>query len=273
MNYKYEDCYVRNIGLFTQEQQNRLREAKVVVAGVGGVGGIEAATLAKMGIGELTIFDPGIFDEPDMNRQIGALASNLGRNKATSTAELLMEINPFIKLNVLETPPRTDEELDHLLEGASAAIDAIDYIGFDYKAQFAQAVRRAGIFNFTAPISGLGTVMIILDPDGMTLERLYDAPDDESKWAKHKIPLDQLLGRERFGGLVTDMLEGRRSYLSNCAGIATLNGGLVASEIAMLITGLRSKDELICAPQGVYIDLLRRVFEVYDLKDSDNHGK
>jgi tRNA A37 threonylcarbamoyladenosine dehydratase len=32
------------------------------------VGGIEAATLAKMGIGELTIFDPGVFDEPDMNR-------------------------------------------------------------------------------------------------------------------------------------------------------------------------------------------------------------
>jgi hypothetical protein len=61
------------------------------------------------------------------------------------------------------------------------------------------------------------------------------------------------------------MLEGRRAYLSNCGGIATLNGGLVATEIALFITGLRPKSELICAPRALYVDLLRRVMEIYTL--------
>lgn len=267
MKMEYTTCYQRNIGLFTPEQQERLRSAKVLVAGVGGVGGIEAATLAKMGLGELVIFDPGVFDEPDMNRQFGALQSNIGRNKAVATAELLREINPFMKITALDYAPDSDHELDSLLAGSFVAVDAIDYMGFDYKARFAQAVRRAGLLNFTAPISGLGTAMIILDPNGMTLETLYDAPQDTALWKDHRLPLEKILGKNRFGGLVEDMLEGRRAYLSNCAGIATLNGGLVASEIAMLITGIRQRCELVCAPKAVYIDLLQRKFEVYTMKE------
>jgi molybdopterin/thiamine biosynthesis adenylyltransferase len=265
MNLQYNDCYRRNIGLFSEEQQGRLRAAKVVVAGVGGVGGIEAATLARMGIGELVVFDPGIFDPPDMNRQFGALASTMGRNKALATAELLRDINPFLRVTALDYAPATDEELDELLQGAAVAIDAIDYLGFDYKAQFAQAVRRAGLYNFTAPISGVGTAMIVLDPAGMTLEELYDAPADASLWPTHKLPLDRLLGPSRYGGLVVDMLEGRRGYLSNCAGIAALNGGLVATEIALLLTGLRRKEDLVCAPRATYVDVRGRAMEVYEM--------
>jgi molybdopterin/thiamine biosynthesis adenylyltransferase len=268
MTMDYWQCYKRNIGLFTKEQQQRLREAKVVVAGVGGVGGIEAATLAKMGIGELTLFDPGVFDEPDMNRQFGAIVSNIGRNKAVSTAELLQEINPFMKVTALDYAPESDEELKKILENAAVAIDAIDYLGFDYKARFAQMARQSGLYNFTAPISGLGTALFIFAPDGMTLETLYDAPEDTSLWPSHQLPLDRLLGPNRFGGLVTDMNDGRRDYLSNCGGIATLNGGFVATEIALYITGLRPKNELVVAPRALYVDLLRHVFEVYDLKEN-----
>jgi len=267
MKMDYDLCYQRNIGLFSPEQQELLRAAHVVVAGVGGVGGIEAATLARMGIGAMTIFDPGVFDEPDMNRQFGAIASTIGRNKALATADLLRDINPFMHLTALDYAPHSDTELDRLLAGAAVAIDAIDYLGFDYKARFAQAVRRAGCYNFTAPISGLGTALIIFDPQGMTLEQLYEAPADQAAWPDYQLPLDTLLGPGRFGDLISDMRQGRRSYLTNCAGIATLNGGLVASEIAMLITGLRSVQELICAPRAVYVDLLRRVYEIYQMKE------
>lgn len=265
----YSQCYQRNIGLFTEEQQEKLRSAKVVVAGVGGVGGIEAVTLAKMGLGELVIFDPGVFDEPDMNRQYGAVKSNIGKNKAIATGEMLKDINPFMKVTVLDYAPTTKNELDELLSGASAAIDAIDYIGFDYKVFFARAVRDHKIYNFTAPISGFATLMIILDPTGLTLEELYDAPESEDDWREHKIPLPKLFGEDNFGYLIADMIEKRRNYLSNCAGIAMLNGGLVASEIAMLITGLRKPDELICAPNTLGINLLNRKLEIKKLFRED----
>jgi molybdopterin/thiamine biosynthesis adenylyltransferase len=64
----YDEAYNRNIGIFTHEEQKHLRESKVTIAGVGGVGGIQAATLARFGVGELAFFDPGIFDEPDLNK-------------------------------------------------------------------------------------------------------------------------------------------------------------------------------------------------------------
>lgn len=268
----YNESYQRNIGLFTEEQQERLRRAHVVVAGVGGVGGIEAATLAKMGIGELTLFDPGIFDAPDMNRQLGAMASNIGRNKAVATAELLRDINPFMKLTALDYAPASDAELDRLLAGAAVAIDAIDYLGFDYKVKFAQAARRAGLLNFTAPISGVGTTMLILDPAGMTLEELYDAPADPALWPGHRLPLASMLGPDRFGDLVQDMDEGRRPYLSNCAGIAMVNGGLVATEIALLIAGKRQRNELVIAPEAIYVDLLRRTFQTVHVKEKRAHA-
>ena len=96
----YDQVYLRNIGIFTGRQQARLRQAKITVAGVGGVGGIQAVTLARMGIGEMTIMDPGVFDEPDMNRQYAAMKNTIGQNKARATAGLLKKINPFMKLNV-----------------------------------------------------------------------------------------------------------------------------------------------------------------------------
>jgi len=253
---------------FTREQQERIANSKVVVAGVGGVGGIEAAVLAGLKVGEMTIFDPGIFDEPDMNRQFGARVSTLGENKAIATAGFLRSIHPDMKLNVLDYAPATAAELDEVLSGASVAIDAIDYMGFDYKALFAQAVRRAGLYNFTAPISGLATAIFILDPNGMTLEELYEAPVDQSLWPEHKLPLDRLLGDRLFGHLVADMMEGRRAYLSNCAGIAAFNGGMVALEIAMFLCGLRGTEELVCAPRAVFADLLHRECGTYNLMEA-----
>ena len=88
----YDQVYLRNIGIFTGRQQARLRQAKITVAGVGGVGGIQAVTLARMGIGEMTIMDPGVFDEPDMNRQYAAMKNTIGQNKARATAGLLKKI-------------------------------------------------------------------------------------------------------------------------------------------------------------------------------------
>jgi hypothetical protein len=183
---------------------------------------------------------------------------------------LLREINPFMKVTALDYAPESKEELKTILEDATVVIDAIDYLGFDYKVRFAQAARHAGLYNFTAPISGLGTALFIFAPDGMTLEMVYDAPQDTSLWSSHRLPADRLLGPSRFGNLVTDMNEGRRDYLSNCGGIATLNGGFVATEIALYITGLRPANELVVAPHALYIDLLKRVFEVYDLMENQS---
>jgi molybdopterin/thiamine biosynthesis adenylyltransferase len=261
----YWQLYQRNIGLFSREQQQALRDAKVFIAGLGGVGGIEAATLARFGIGELVLMDPGTFDEPDMNRQFAAMRSTLGQNKAQATARLLQDINPHLKLQILEYAPQDPAELAAFMSGSKLVIDAIDYAGFDYKVTFARIARDLDLLNITAPIPGFGTLMTIFDPQGMTLEEFYQAPADPSEWPAYKIPFDRILGENRFGHIVRRLRNKEASYLSTCAGAAALNGGLVATEVALILTGLRSREDIVVAPRVTYVDILNRIFEVYNV--------
>ena len=265
----YWQVYQRNIGLFSREQQQKLRDAKVFVAGVGGVGGIEAATLARFGVGELVVMDPGVFDEPDMNRQFAAMASTIGENKARATARILKDINPFLKVAALEYAPQGDAELAAQMAGSALVIDAIDYAWFDYKARFARVARSLNLLNVTAPIPGFGTLMVIFDPEGMTLEEFYGAPADPAEWPAYRIPMDRIQGAERYGDIVGRYRDGGSAYISTCAGAGALNGGLVATEIALIITGLRTREEIVFAPRVTYVDMLRRVFEVYTAAVAD----
>jgi molybdopterin/thiamine biosynthesis adenylyltransferase len=259
----YWQAYQRNIGLFTGEQQQRLRDAKIFVAGVGGVGGNEAATLARFGVGKMVVMDPGVFDAPDMNRQFGAMASTLGENKAAATARLLRDINPFLEVEALEYAPQDDAALAARMAGCTLAIDAIDYAGFDYKARFARVARSLGLLNVTAPIPGFGALMMIFAPGGMLLEEFYQAPADPAEWPAYRLPMDRVLGEERYAHIVRSFLAKERGYLTTCAGAAALNGGLVATEVALIVTGLRPREEIVVAPRVTYVDILSRVFEVY----------
>jgi hypothetical protein len=262
----YWEIYQRNIGLFSRENQESLRSAKVTIAGVGGVGGVEASTLARFGIGELSIMDPGVFDEPDMNRQFAAMKSTLGENKARATARMLKDINPFLKLNVLEHAPTEAQELKEFMKGSQIVIDAIDYSGFHYKALFARTARELGQLNITAPIPGFGTLMVIFDPHGMTMEDFYEAPADPKGWPDFTLALDRILGEQRYGELPRRYRSGETRYLPVCAGAASLNGGLVATEVALIVTKHRRWKDIVFAPQATYVDMLRRVFEVYDAR-------
>jgi len=80
----------------------RLFSSRVTVVGLGGVGGIAAEMLARAGIGEMTIIDGDSFDATNRNRQIGALVSTTGRQKTAVMAERLRDINPDIKLHVVD---------------------------------------------------------------------------------------------------------------------------------------------------------------------------
>src|SRR5215510_5748214 len=92
--WSYEEAFKRNRGLITEAEQQKLRNSRVAIAGMGGVGGVHLITLARLGIGKFTIADPDVFEVANFNRQYGATISNLGRNKAEAMAEAALEINP-----------------------------------------------------------------------------------------------------------------------------------------------------------------------------------
>ena len=113
--------------LIGSEKLNILRNAHVLVVGVGGVGAYAAEMIVRAGIGELTIADADKVSESNINRQLIALHSTRGREKCDVLAERLKDINPELKLSCINRFIK-DSETDQLLDSAKFdyVVDAID---------------------------------------------------------------------------------------------------------------------------------------------------
>lgn len=94
------ETFSRNELYWGVEFQHTLKSKHVAVLGLGGVGGFCAEALVRAGIGELTIFDFDNVSQSNINRQIIALNSTIGRKKTELFEKRLKDINPGVKLNI-----------------------------------------------------------------------------------------------------------------------------------------------------------------------------
>ncbi|MFZ5941427.1 MAG: tRNA threonylcarbamoyladenosine dehydratase [Bacteroidota bacterium] len=116
----------RTLQLIGEESYRRLKDAHVLVVGLGGVGGAAAEMICRAGVGTMTIVDGDIVQESNINRQIPALYSKLGRKKAEVVAERLLAINPELVLHVIPEFIR-DERMEEILSTPfDYVVDAID---------------------------------------------------------------------------------------------------------------------------------------------------
>ena len=118
---------IRTELLFGKERMDRLAECHGLVVGLGGVGAYAAEQLCRAGIGRMTIVDAARVGESNLNRQLPALHSTLGRPKAEVVAERLRDINPELRLTVLNEFLRDERTEQLLIEGHfDYVVDAID---------------------------------------------------------------------------------------------------------------------------------------------------
>ena len=115
--------------LLGEEKIERLRKAHVLVVGLGGVGAYAAEMLCRAGVGQMTIVDADTVQPTNINRQLPALHSTLGKPKAEVLAERFRDINPDIRLTVLPVYLK-DEAIPELLDSMrfDFIVDAIDTI-------------------------------------------------------------------------------------------------------------------------------------------------
>ena len=106
---------------------NEIKRANVLVVGIGGVGAYAAEMLVRSGIGHITIADSDTVSESNINRQLIALHSTIGKLKTDVLAERLMDINPKLKLKVVPEYIK-DEKTDEILDSDKFdyVVDAID---------------------------------------------------------------------------------------------------------------------------------------------------
>ena len=113
--------------LFGDEKLQMLRDARVLVVGLGGVGAYTAEMIARAGVGSMTIADADTVSASNINRQLIALHSTVGRSKTELMAERLLDINPDMELQAVDRFIK-DDETYALLDSArfDYVVDAID---------------------------------------------------------------------------------------------------------------------------------------------------
>lgn len=113
--------------LLGADRMERLAHSHVLVVGLGGVGAYAAEQICRAGIGRMTIVDADVVNESNINRQLPALHSTLGMPKTEVVARRLLDINPKLKLTVLNEFLR-DERTEEILSEATYdfIVDAID---------------------------------------------------------------------------------------------------------------------------------------------------
>lgn len=166
MDYRFS----RNIGALTEAEQEIICGKKVLVAGCGGLGGYIIEYLARIGVSRFTVCDGDVFEVSNLNRQVNATVSTLGREKAMVAKERILEINPDAEAEAV-CVHMTDENIDGLISGCDIVIDAFDSV--ESRIVLEHACDRAGVPYVFGGVNGwFGSVCTVM-PGDRTIEKLY----------------------------------------------------------------------------------------------------
>ncbi len=112
--------------LIGKNKLKKLANSHVLVVGLGGVGAYAAESLCRAGVGELTIVDGDIINPSNKNRQLIALESTINEPKAETLGKRLFDINPSLKLHIIQEYIKDDRMIEILDKQYDYIVDAID---------------------------------------------------------------------------------------------------------------------------------------------------
>ena len=215
-NEFYDKAFNRNKGLISEERQNILRNARVAIPGLGGVGGIYATTLARLGIGNFTIADIDTFSIVNFNRQAGATISTTGKEKVQTIKNMILDINPYADVKTF--PGINEENIDDFLNDVDIIADGIDFFEIDVRRMLFRVAREKGIPAVTAAPIGFGSTLLVFDKDSMRFDDYFNIND--------KMPVNEKLVSFAIG--LSPSLIHRSYYLPKTL---KLNERLAASSV------------------------------------------
>lgn len=157
---------IRTAMLLGERGLKRLTNARVAVFGVGGVGGHLCEALARAGVGAIDLFDSDCVSLSNINRQIVALHSTVGRKKTEVMRERILDINPDCAVRCFDVFYLPENADDYLLDGYTYIADAIDTVSA--KIELAVRANRAGVPIISAMGAGNRT-----DPTRFSVTDLF----------------------------------------------------------------------------------------------------
>jgi len=252
--FNYQEAFSRNIGWLTVQEQQQLRQKKVAIAGLGGVGGVHLLTLCRLGVGKFHLADFDVFDLVNFNRQVGATIATLGHSKLETMARQARDINP--ELEIKEFPGGiTAQNAGDFLNDVDIYIDGLDFFAFQARRLVFAACTERRIPAVTVAPLGMGAAMLNFQPRGMSFDD-YFCFDDGSE---AEIPVRFLMGLAPARIQMTYLVDPSAIDLGNHKGPSTIMACQLCAGIAATETlkTLLKRGPIRAAPKGYHFDAYR----------------
>jgi len=163
-----------------QAGQEKLKEAKVFVAGAGGIGSPVTIYLVAAGVGTIRLADHDRVDVSNLNRQVLHWDEDVGRKKVGSAGEKLRRMNPHVKIETLDETI-TEENAGALASGCDGIVDAMDNLPTRYILN--KAAVDLSIPFFHGAVRGLeGRATTVVPGKSACLRCLYRGPVPQEKF-------------------------------------------------------------------------------------------
>jgi len=278
MSNQYQESYCRNIGIFTETEQEQLKNSTIAVAGMGGVGGLLVERLIRLGVGNIKITDLGTFETSNLNRQYGSSMLTMERFKAEVVYQNIKEIYPDANIYYDNNGITAETDAIKFVDGSDLVIDEMDYGAWKESIYLQRAARKRDIYYLFAGAIGFGALLANFDPQGITLEEYNKIPPNEDleKVGELSVPIERIL--PVFPSYVTkamsvemlqEIIAGQRTVPTISVGVG-LASVLAASNAVNI---LLKRKEIVKAPQYIYIDLLDQKFLTGSVTDTTENPK
>lgn len=249
--FDYHTAFSRNIGWMTREEQNILKNKRVAIAGLGGVGGSHLITLTRLGVGKFNISDFDRFELPNFNRQAGASMSHLNRHKSEVLEEMALDVNPTLEIKKFPDGV-TPDNLSEFLTDVDVYVDGIDFFAFAARESIFAACAERGIPAVTAAPLGMGSAFLNFLPGQMTFEQYFQmqGKSDMDKALHFLIGLSPAMLHSPY------LVDPAAFDLLNHKGPSTPMGcelcaGVAASQALKI---LLKRGNIVAAPWGLHFD-------------------
>ncbi len=164
--------YIRNFSAMDAAGQVRLLDAKVLLVGLGGLGGTVLEILARMGVGTIIGADGDVFEESNLNRQALCTEAVLGQPKSVVAAKRVAELNAAVRFIPIDSYLHKAEMRQYCAQ-ADLVVDALG--GLEFRADLHSAAREAGLPLVSAAVAGWAGFVGSQFPGEEGLERFFQS--------------------------------------------------------------------------------------------------
>jgi len=252
--FNYEQAFSRNIGWVTEDEQQKLRNCRVAIAGAGGVGGIHLLTLSRLGIGNFNIADFDTFEIHNFNRQSGAVMSTIDQEKVCVMRAMALDINPESDVRVF-ADGINEENVDDFLTDVDIYVDSLDFFALAARKMVFKRCYEKKIPVVTAAPLGMGCAFLAFLPGKMSYEQYFrfEGKSEQEQYIQFLIGLSPGMLQQGYlvepSALDFNAKKGPSTPMSVnlCAGIAGTN----------VLKVLLKRGDVLAAPRGLHFDAYR----------------